>query len=172
MARRSVQITLIPVPTWDLLWSQWFREHLYRSDGKYHDLQTFIRGEWESGFLDWDANDLLTLMHTWSSGDISKINHNGDFASAMRSISPRGLTMPCKTDLYFPVSVRSNSLRSNGNDCLSIAGRQWGWSLVLAKPEICPHRFCMGARSWWRGRSGRLGIHRERNYQVFWGLEG
>lgn len=80
----------------------WFRQHLYRSNGKYRSLEAFIRAEWESGFLDWDGNDLLTLLHTWSSGDISQINHKGDFEGAMKSIQVKGLIMPCKTDLYFP----------------------------------------------------------------------
>ncbi|KDQ57462.1 hypothetical protein JAAARDRAFT_58074 [Jaapia argillacea MUCL 33604] len=81
----------------------WFREHGYLNNGSYPDLQTFMREEWEGGFLTgWDANDLLTLLHTWRDGDVSKINDGGDLAKCLGKIKAKGLIMPCKTDLYFP----------------------------------------------------------------------
>ncbi|KAF9448937.1 homoserine acetyltransferase [Macrolepiota fuliginosa MF-IS2] len=80
----------------------WFREKLYLMDGKYPDLSTFMRGEWEASHLSWDANDLVTLFHTWQTGDISQVRDDGDLAKCLGSITARGLIMPSKTDLYFP----------------------------------------------------------------------
>ncbi|KAG6857684.1 hypothetical protein H0H87_004100 [Tephrocybe sp. NHM501043] len=62
-----------------------------------------MREEWEEGFVKgWDANDLLTLLETWKSGDISLIRDSGDLQKCLASIKARGLILPCKTDLYFP----------------------------------------------------------------------
>ena len=84
---------------------QWFRQHGYLHDGKYASLDDFIRAEWEGDYLEWDANDLLTLLHTWQSGDIAEsVGGGADFADILASLKPKGLIMPCKTDLYFPVS--------------------------------------------------------------------
>lgn len=76
--------------------------HLYR----YSDLHAFLREEWEAGFLNgWDANDLVTLLHTWQVADVSTIRDNGDLGKSLSAIKAKGLIMPCKTDLYFPVSL-------------------------------------------------------------------
>ena len=53
----------------------------------------------------WDANDMIRLLETWQSGDISKIQDGGDYEKALKSIKAKGLIMPSKTDLYFPVSM-------------------------------------------------------------------
>lgn len=83
---------------------QWFRNHQYLHDGKYADLNSFLREDWEAGFLDgWDANDLLTLLDTWYTGDISSIRDEGNYVKSLSTIKAKGLIMPCKTDLYFPV---------------------------------------------------------------------
>ena len=83
-------------------------------------MDDFIRASWEGGFLGtWDANDLLTLLHTWQTGDVALIGKAGlvaegdeaSFVSALSGIKARGLIMPCKTDLYFPVSRRARPVR-------------------------------------------------------------
>ena len=95
---------------------QWFREHGYLMGGQYASLDDFLRAEWEAGWLGtWDANDMLVLLDTWQQGDISligksmyKLAHNEDaFHNSLTSIKAKGLIMPCKTDLYFPVRIRS-----------------------------------------------------------------
>lgn len=83
--------------------SQWFREHQYKFGGKYKSLEDFMRGNWEARFLKWDANDLVTLFETWTKADISLIRDDGDLEKTLKSITAKGLIMPCKTDLYFPV---------------------------------------------------------------------
>ena len=73
---------------------------------RYTSLEDFLREEWEAGFLiGWDANDLLTLLHTWQTGDVSLVRDGGDLAKCLGAIRAKGLIMPSKTDLYFPVSA-------------------------------------------------------------------
>ena len=91
---------------------QWFREHGYLMNGRYSSLDDFLRAEWEGGWLGtWDANDMLTLLDTWQTGDVSLVGKStysaahdeGGFQNALAGIKAKGLIMPCKTDLYFPV---------------------------------------------------------------------
>ena len=58
----------------------------------------------------WDANDMLTMLRTWQMGDVSKVKSvapslQGNLAAVLSTISAKGLIMPSKTDLYFPVST-------------------------------------------------------------------
>lgn len=48
---------------------------------------------------------MLVLLDTWQKGDISKYKHEGNLEAALKSITAKSLIMPCKTDLYFPVSI-------------------------------------------------------------------
>ena len=80
-----------------------------------------MRAEWEGGYYpSWDANDMLVLLSTWQKGDISKVKPvpaevnagttlgtfaPGDLEACLNSIKVKGLIMPCKTDLYFPVCL-------------------------------------------------------------------
>lgn len=71
---------------------------------RFPDLESFIRERWEGRFLaNWDANDLITLVHTWQNGDVSKIRDDGNLEICLSKIKSKGLIMPSKTDLYFPV---------------------------------------------------------------------
>lgn len=56
---------------------------------------------------------MLCLLRTWQNGDVTLVgtslvsaahNDNG-FASVMGGIKAKGLIMPSKTDLYFPVRL-------------------------------------------------------------------
>ncbi|KAJ6631946.1 alpha/beta hydrolase fold protein [Mycena sp. CBHHK59/15] len=106
----------------------WFREHQYLYDGRYPDLNGFLREEWENGFLQaWDANDLLTLLHTWQSGDVSLIKAGGDLDACLRGISAKGLIMPSKTDLYFPPEDSHSEVSCMANTAeLVVIDSVWG----------------------------------------------
>jgi homoserine acetyltransferase len=55
---------------------------------------------------------MLTMLHTWQSGDVSQQEpYNGDFAAAMRGIKAKALVLPAKTDLYFRKNSLNPSLR-------------------------------------------------------------
>ncbi len=67
-----------------------------------------MRGQGENHFLDWDANDALTLLRTWQLGDISRVSTvgpslQGNLVGVLESITAKALVMPCKTDLWFAV---------------------------------------------------------------------
>lgn len=69
-------------------------------------MNSWLAENWEGRYVtDWDANDMLALLNTWQNGDISQVRDGGDLEAALKSIKAKGLIMPCKTDLYFPVGV-------------------------------------------------------------------
>ncbi|KAL5507007.1 hypothetical protein ACEPAH_6463 [Sanghuangporus vaninii] len=105
----------------------WFREHNYTANGLYPDLESWIREAWEGRFVtNWDANDLITLLHTWQSGDISKIRDGGDLEKALKSITAKALIMPSKTDLYFPPEDSQNEVSHLRDARLAIIPTVWG----------------------------------------------
>ncbi|TFY77054.1 hypothetical protein EWM64_g6960 [Hericium alpestre] len=95
----------------------WFRNKQFLHDGRFPNLNAFLRERWEAGYLtNWDANDMLTLLNTWQKGDVSLVRHGGDLEKCLGDIIAPALIMPCKTDLYFPpedseieVSLMKNS---------------------------------------------------------------
>lgn len=46
---------------------------------------------------------MIALLTTWQRGDISIVRDGGDYEKALKNIKAKGLIMPSKTDLYFPV---------------------------------------------------------------------
>ncbi len=67
------------------------------------DLESFMTDFWETWALSKHPENLLTMLHTWQAGDVSKQEpYNGDFEAAMRGIKAKTLVLPSKTDLYFP----------------------------------------------------------------------
>lgn len=96
---------------------QWFREQKFLMDGRYASLDDWLRADWEGGYYPgWDANDMLALLSTWHTGDVSKVKPidangveitnafaPGDLTACLNGITAKGLIMPCKNDLYFPV---------------------------------------------------------------------
>jgi homoserine O-acetyltransferase len=106
----------------------WFRENQHLQGGRYPDLATFLREDWEAHFLgSWDANDLLTLLDTWQTGDVSLVRDGGDLDKCLSQIKAKGLIMPSKTDLYFPPEDSVNevaSLKNSGR--VVIIDTVWG----------------------------------------------
>lgn len=53
-------------------------------------------------YWDLDPENMLTMLYTWQSGDVSKQDpYKGDFKAAMKGIKAKALVLPAKTDLYF-----------------------------------------------------------------------
>ncbi|KAH8119534.1 Alpha/Beta hydrolase protein [Phellopilus nigrolimitatus] len=105
----------------------WFRNHGYLHEGKYADLDSFLREEWEAGFLNgWDANDLLTLLDTWYTGDVSQVRDGGDYEACLKAIKARGLIMPSKTDLYFPPEDSEGEISHLKDAKLVVIDSVWG----------------------------------------------
>ena len=77
-----------------------FRRALYQPLG-FETLDDLI-AFWEQDHLAQDANDLLTVLHTWQQGDLSNNPvFEGDYPKALSQLTMPTLLMPGSTDLYF-----------------------------------------------------------------------
>jgi homoserine O-acetyltransferase len=102
-----------------------FRRHLYREMG-FDSIEALLI-DWEDDHRSWDANNLLTKLHTWQHADIA--NHErfkGDFTRAMGAIKARTLVMPCRTDLYFPPEDSEIEVNAMSNAGLRVIDSDWG----------------------------------------------
>lgn len=80
-----------------------YRQELYKKYYGAKDLEDFLVSFWETWALSNDPEDLLIMLQTWQSGDVSNQEpYHGNFEKAMASIKAKTLVLPCKTDLYFP----------------------------------------------------------------------
>ncbi|MGM1047399.1 MAG: alpha/beta fold hydrolase [Bacillota bacterium] len=80
----------------------YYLEQLYQQEG-YHTLEEYLVDYWDQVFLTFDANDLITMLRTGITGDISANPvYDGDFELALSRITARALVMPGSTDLFFP----------------------------------------------------------------------
>ncbi|KAH7911424.1 Alpha/Beta hydrolase protein [Hygrophoropsis aurantiaca] len=105
----------------------WFREHEYLFDGDYTDLFTFMRERGEEHWLkNWDANDMIALLKTWQTGDISQVRDGGDLEKALRSIKAETLLMPTNTDLMFAPEDSQNELKYLQKGKLIVVDTNWG----------------------------------------------
>jgi homoserine acetyltransferase len=103
---------------------------------RYPDLNSFIRERWEGRFIEnWDANDMIALLKTWQNGDISIVRDGGDYEKALKSIKAKGLIMPSKTDLYFPVS--STNLTTESRLLLTDIIKAGGQRSRSVPPQRC-----------------------------------
>lgn len=77
-----------------------FRQQLWKTLG-FHSIEELL-SFWEEDHLAQDANDLLTVLHTWQQGDISDNPvFNGDYRAALAALTMPTRVMPSTTDLYF-----------------------------------------------------------------------
>lgn len=80
-----------------------YRLELYKKHYGAKDLEDFLQSFWEQWALSKDPENLLVMIYSWQSADVSKQDpYNGDFKKAMASIKAKTLVLPSKTDLYFP----------------------------------------------------------------------
>lgn len=102
-----------------------FREHEYRKMGlaSVADCQRLIEGY----FRQRDANDLLAMISTWQSADISNNPvFNGDLEAALRAITAKAVVMPCSTDLYFRVADSEAEVARLSDATLKTIPSIWG----------------------------------------------
>jgi homoserine O-acetyltransferase/O-succinyltransferase len=105
-----------------------FHSGTYRELG-YPTVQAVLDG-WAADHTALDANDLLAMIATWSSGDVGR-GRPGGYDGALRSIRARAIVMPSTTDAYFTAAdsaaeaalVRSAELRPLRSELGHIAGR-------------------------------------------------
>lgn len=79
---------------------QFYYEQRYLDHG-FSSLEDFLVGFWEAFFLQKDANNLLSMAHTWQRADIARTEGCHSREEALNRITAKALVMPCETDLYF-----------------------------------------------------------------------
>ena len=79
-----------------------YREGLFKDLG-YDSIEKLLV-DWENDHIkNWDANNLLTKIATWQTGDISYGPlYKNDFKKALKSIKAKTIIISCTQDLYFP----------------------------------------------------------------------
>jgi homoserine O-acetyltransferase/O-succinyltransferase len=102
-------------------------DEVYRQMG-YTSLEDFLVGFWEGFFLDdRDANNLLTMLGTWQTGDVGTTpGFDGDTAAALKSITARAIVMPAEKDLYFPPEDEEWEVSHMPNAELRVIPGVWG----------------------------------------------
>uniref|UniRef100_A0A4E9DBR6 AB hydrolase-1 domain-containing protein n=1 Tax=Gibberella zeae TaxID=5518 RepID=A0A4E9DBR6_GIBZA len=105
-----------------------YREKLFTKFYNAPDLETFMTDFWEKWALSKDPENLLVMLQTWQSGDVSKQEpFNGDFEKAMAGIKARILVLPSKTDLYFPPEDSEYEVKCMGTNAqLDVYPSIWG----------------------------------------------
>jgi homoserine O-acetyltransferase len=100
---------------------------VYRELG-YTSLEDFLVGFWEGFFLDGrDANNLVTMLHTWQRGDIGRSpGFDGSLEKALGSIQARAIVMPAEKDLYFPPEDNAYEVDHMPNAELRVIPGVWG----------------------------------------------
>lgn len=116
----------------------YFRQGLYQNAGGQHfeTVQDFV--DFMTGFFSqMDANDLLGMVATWQSADISNNpSFNGDFNAALEAISCPAMVMPCETDLYFPPADNELEVAQMPNAELRIIPSVYGH--IAGMPGFAP----------------------------------
>ncbi|KAL3425945.1 hypothetical protein PVAG01_02736 [Phlyctema vagabunda] len=80
-----------------------YRAKLYETVLGFTDLEDFMVNFWEKWALRKDPENMLAMLYTWQSADVSQQEpYQGDFRAAMQAIQAKTLVLPGQTDLYFP----------------------------------------------------------------------
>jgi homoserine O-acetyltransferase len=88
----------------------YFREKAWIREG-FTSLEDYLTRSWDVAFAERDANDLLSQIATWQSGDISACPaYGGDLAAAMAAITAKVLLAPGRTDAYFQMRDNEDEL--------------------------------------------------------------
>ena len=124
------------------VWAGWgpsqafYREQLHRALG-HSSAEDHMLAFWEANFLQFDANDLLTMLHTWQRSDISdNAMFSGDYRRACRAITADTVLLPGRTDLYFPVEDNRLQRRLMRRAELRPIPSQWGH--IAGAPGLNP----------------------------------
>lgn len=104
-----------------------YLEEAWRELG-FSSLQDFLVGFWEGFFLDGrDANNLITMLHTWQRGDIGQTpGFDGSLEKALGAIQARAIVMPGEKDLYFPPEDNAYEVKHMPNAELRLIPGVWG----------------------------------------------
>ncbi|MGN4128194.1 alpha/beta fold hydrolase [Lysinibacillus sphaericus] len=113
----------------------YYLEQLYQQEG-YHTLEEYLVDYWDQVFFSFDANNLITMLRTGITGDISANSiYNGNFELALSSITARALVMPGSTDLFFPPQDNEYETRHMPNAIFLPIESNWGHCAGIGQHE-------------------------------------
>lgn len=102
-----------------------FRNQTYKDLG-FGSIEALLRF-WEEDHLQQDANDLLAMLYTWQSADISNNpRFGGDMQAALGAIQAHSLIMPGSTDLYFTQEDAKSEADQISSATFSLLESDWG----------------------------------------------
>lgn len=103
-----------------------YRQGLHLAGG-VRDLDEYLRLRWDGNFAHMDANDLLCMLRTWQTADLSDNERfRGDWARALAAIECPAIVMPSRTDLYFPPEDFEAAVRQMPRAELRVIESIWG----------------------------------------------
>lgn len=104
----------------------YYTEKLYQHEG-YSTLDDYLVDYWDNVFLTFDANDLISMLRTGITGDISTNPiYDGDFELALSRITARSLVMPGSTDLFFTPEDNKYDIEHMPNVLFFPIESKWG----------------------------------------------
>ncbi|MEH6941998.1 alpha/beta fold hydrolase [Bacillus sp. JJ722] len=113
----------------------YYLEQLYKQEG-YNTLEEYLEDYWDQVFLTFDANDLITMLRTGITGDISANPvYNGNFELALSRITARALVMPGSTDLFFPPQDNEYETRHMPSAIFLPIESKWGHCAGIGQHE-------------------------------------
>ncbi|MEL6478577.1 MAG: alpha/beta fold hydrolase [Pseudomonadota bacterium] len=111
----------------------YFREALHRPR---FETKEDLLAEWAREHAeDWDANDLLCMLHAWQAHDIAA---GGELSAALRRITARAIIAPCSSDLYFRPEDNAAELPHLPNAELRVFETDYGHCAVTGNDPAFP----------------------------------
>ncbi|MCR9124616.1 MAG: alpha/beta fold hydrolase [Rhodobacteraceae bacterium] len=81
-----------------------YRENLWQGAG-FASREDYVQRAWEGNLMRRDPHDLLSMIDTWMTSDISDNPvYNGDLRAALGAIRAPSIVLPSDTDLYFTLA--------------------------------------------------------------------
>ncbi|MET4559833.1 homoserine O-acetyltransferase [Lysinibacillus parviboronicapiens] len=113
----------------------YYLEQLYQQEG-YNTLEEYLVDYWDQVFFSFDANNLITMLRTGITGDISANSiYNGNFELALSSITAKALVMPGSTDLFFPPQDNAYETQHMPNAIFLPIESKWGHCAGIGQHE-------------------------------------
>lgn len=113
----------------------YYLEQLYQEEG-YSTLKAYLEDYWDQVFLSFDANDLIAVLRTGISGDISANPlDKGNFEQALNRIGAQALVMPGSTDLFFPPEDNAYEVKHMPNAIFQPIESKWGHCFGIGQNE-------------------------------------
>ncbi len=103
-----------------------YREELWRDAG-FASREDYLVRAWEGNFFRRDPMDLLSMIDTWITSDISDNDvFGGDLTAALGAITAPTIVMPSDTDLYFTLADSEREVALMPNATLRPIRSLWG----------------------------------------------